>query len=174
MKPCNQWREELADHVLGAPAGAGLAAHLKKCPACTSTLQEWQARMRKIDDGVRRLVASEPSAGAVARAIVEARSRSQGRIWVPQWKTAAATLGALLVLAASVAVSWRMREQRQETEQVLSAAASIGNWKSPTQELLRSRYDSWRKSQPRLVEYFYDLNSDSLKEERPAPRRKEK
>lgn len=174
MKPCDHWREELANHVLGAPASAALAGHVEECAACSSALREWQAHMRGIDEGIRQLAASEPSAEVASRVMASVRSRSKPIAWVPQWKTAAAALAGLLILGASVTVVWRTREQRKQTEQVISAAAGISSWTSPTQDLLRSSYEAWRKSPPRLGEYFYELKTDGLKMEHPARRGKEK
>lgn len=174
MKPCNQWREELADHVLGAPAGPALAAHLEQCPACSSVLREWQARIHKINGGIRRLAASEPFADAASRVMADLRSRRTSGIWVPQWKTAAAAFAGFMILAAALGYAWRTREQRNETDRVLSSAAGIASWKSPTQGLLRSPDEFWRKRPPRLGEYFYELKPDVRKMENLVPRGKER
>lgn len=174
MKPCNHWREELADHVLGAPAGPALSAHLEQCPACSSALREWQARIRKVDDAIRQLAASEPFADAASRVLTDLRSRRRSGIWVPQWKTAAAAFAGFAILAATLTYAWWTREQRKETDRVLSAAGGIASWKSPTQGLLRSPDEFWRKRPPRLGEYFYELKPDVLKIENLVHRGKER
>jgi hypothetical protein len=165
MKPCDQWRGELANHVLGAPAGPALAAHLEKCGACSAARTEWQKRMGQIDAGIRRLAASEPSTDAASRVMEKVRSRRR-RSWMPEWRTAAAAVAGLILVAASTAWIWKAQEQRKQTQQALSAAAVIGGWQSPTQGLLGSPTHPWLNSVPRLGEYFYELKANSLNKEK--------
>lgn len=174
MKPCDRWRDELADRALGACASPALAAHLAKCPACSAALAQLQARACEIDDGIRQLVASELSANAAARILAQVESRAPQRRSSPRWKTAAAAFAALVILAVWANETWKLRERREETVKALSAAADISNWRSPTQDLLRSPYDTLLKGPPRLGEYFYELKPGTLKMEHYAPRAKER
>lgn len=120
--------------------------------------------MGQIDGGIRQLAASEPAAQAVLRVMAEVRALPQRR-WVPEWKWVTAALVGLIVVAL-LAYVWRTGERRKETERALSAAATIGSWRSPTQGLLRSPIDHWLKAPPRLGEYFYPLNTDVIEKER--------
>jgi anti-sigma factor RsiW len=171
MKPCDPWRQELADCALGAPASAALAEHLEECPACSAALDKWQARVREIDTGIRQLAASEPSPNAAAHILAHVGSRQ--RRWLPRGRTIVAAFAALIILAVTVQGVLRLREARGEMEKALSAAAYISDWRSPTQNLLHSPYDAMHKDSPRLGEYFYELERDALKMKHYLPRAKE-
>jgi hypothetical protein len=168
MKPCDQWRRKLADHVLGAPADLELATHLEKCAACSAARVEWQQRVEQIDAGIRQLAASEPSPGSASRLMAEVRSRRLRRSRLLAWSTAVPALALILVAAAGGTI-WMVEEQRKETERALSAATAIASWESPTQGLLRSPTDQWFQSVPRLGESFYDLKANALKKEKDNP-----
>ena len=173
MKPCEPWREELADCALGAPATAALAEHLQNCPACSASLLESQARLRKLDDGIRALVASEPAANAPSEILSSVESRARTQRWFSPGMPVAAAFAALVILAVSLGVVWK-REKRMDLEETLSAAASISNWKSPTRELLHSPYDTLHKAPPRLGEYFYPIKTTPWTLSHPVPLEKEK
>lgn len=174
MKPCDPWREELADCALGLPASRALAKHLAKCSACSAALRKSQARVRDMDDGMRRFAAAEPSPNSAAIILAQIGSGVPQRPSLPHPRTIAAAFAALVILAVSAFTASRLRERREETEKAFSAAADISNWRSPTQDLLRSPYDSLRRGSPRLGEYFYELKPDTLPREHHAPRAKEK
>jgi len=123
--------------------------------------------MGQIDAGIRQLAASEPSARAASRVLAEVRS--QRRRWAPEWQRVAAALAGLTIFAASVTYFWRAQERREETDRALSAAAAIGSWRSPTRSLLRSPTNRLLKAPPRLGEYFYPLESGTLKKEKEDP-----
>lgn len=169
MKPCDQWRRELADHVLDTPASPALTAHLEKCAACSAARAEWQQRMEQIDAGIRKLAASEPSADSATRVMAEVRSRRQRPLWLLERNTAAAVLAGLIIVAASGTYIWKAHEQHRETQRLLSASAAIASWESPTQGLLRSPTNSWLKSVPRLGGFFYELKASELKKEKDNP-----
>lgn len=173
MKPCDLWREKLTECALGAPASAALTEHLQHCPACSAALRESQARLRKVDDGIRALVASEPAANAAKEILSSVESRVRSRRWFSPAMSAAAAFAVLVILAVSLAVVWKY-EKRKDLEETLSAAASISNWKSPTQDLLHSSYDSLHKGPPRLGEYFYPVKTNASKVNHPAPLEKER
>jgi hypothetical protein len=169
MKPCDErWRGELFDHTLGSPASRALTAHLEHCAVCSEALREWKARVEKIDDGVRQLVTSEPSAQAALRVMAELRARRR-RVWLPEWRTVSATLAGLSVVIASFIYIRKAAEQRKETDKTLSAASAIGSWRSPTEGLLRFPADQWLNAPPQLGTYFYPLDTDVPEKERKNP-----
>jgi hypothetical protein len=160
MKPCDRWRESLAEFALGAPADRGLAEHLPKCASCSLRLAKMQSLTGKIDRGIQQLAFAEPDVNSVARILAEVRSRTEQTRWrQPAVRTLAAGFAVVAFLATSLGISWRHRAQREETERALSAAAGISRWKSPTRELLRSPYDGLLKGAPRLGETFYRFDA---------------
>ena len=166
MTPCNdRWRDELAGHILGSPASAGLNEHLKRCAICTATFREWSTQMRRIDAGVRLLTDSEPAAHAALHIIEEVRARRQ-RAWRPGWRWQTAALGGLVITGASLAYVNRAREQARDA---LAAASAISSWRSPTKALLRSSADPWLKTPPKLGKYFYQPDSNVPRKERENP-----
>lgn len=165
MKPCDQWRSELIEHVLGAPASPALGAHLKECAACSSAQTEWRRRIGQIDAAIRQLAASEPSADSVARVMAEVHSRRPRRLWLQEWNRAAMALAGLVLVAASAVYFWKAGEQQRQTQRALSVAAAISSWRSPTQGLLRSPTGPWLNSVPRLGESFYEWKPNAPKKE---------
>jgi hypothetical protein len=160
MKPCDRWRESLAEFALGAPADPGLEEHLQKCASCSGALAKMQSLTGEIDRGIRQLAFAEPDVEAAPRILAEVAARAeQSRRWGPAGRTIAAAFAAVAFLAASLGISWRHRAQREETERALSAAAGISRWRPPTRELLRSPYDGLLTGGPRLGETFYHLDT---------------
>ena len=145
MKPCDQWREALADFALGSPGDSRLAEHLGKCAGCSAALAMMQSLTREIDAGVRQLVSGEPDVDGAARILAEVGTKAEQARWLPTGRTIAAAFAVAVLLTFSLGELWRLRTQREETERALSAAAEIFTWKSPTRELLRSPYDSLLK-----------------------------
>jgi hypothetical protein len=175
MNPCDRWRDGIAEYALGSPAEPGLAEHLAICPACSAALARMQSATRAIDDGIRQMAAAEPDANDAARIVAQVRSQAeQARWWQPPGRTVAAAFAVVIFLAASVGVMWRVHSQRENAEVALSMATRISSWKSPTQELLRSPYESVLSGAPRLGEGFYQLDAGGLKRKNSAPRAKEK
>jgi hypothetical protein len=175
MKPCDRWRESLAEFALGAPTDPELAEHLAKCARCSARLAKMQSLAGEIDRGIQQLAFAEPNVDGAARILAEVGSRAeQSRWWRPAGRTIAAAFTAVVFLAASLGISWRYRAQREETERALSAAAGISRWKSPTLELLRSPYEGLLKGAPRLGETFYRLDTGGLKTDDSARGAKEK
>jgi hypothetical protein len=175
MKPCDRWRESLAEFALGAPADPGLAEHLQKCRSCSVALAKLQSLTGEIDRGIQQLAFAEPDVEAAAGILAEVASRAeQSRGWGPAGRTIAAVFAAVAFLAASLGISWRHRAQREETERALSAAAGISRWKPPTRELLRSPYDGLLRGGPRLGETFYRLDTGGFGTGQSARGRKEK
>jgi hypothetical protein len=174
MNPCDRWRDRLAEHALGLPAEPGLAEHLAKCPTCSATLAKMKSLTAKIDAGIHHLASAEPDADSPTRILEQVSSlAAQKRWWQPTGKLATAALAAMIFLAASLGVLWKVRVQREGAERALSAAAEISSWKSPTQELLRSPYENVLSGIPRLGEGFYQLDAGGLKRKNSAPRVKE-
>jgi anti-sigma factor RsiW len=174
MNPCDRWRDRIAEYALGSPAEPRLAEHLAKCPACSAALARMQSVTQAIDSGIRQMAAAEPDANGPVRIAAQAHSKAeQARWWQPVGRTVAAAFAVLIFLAASFGVMWRVRSQRENAEAALSMASRISSWKSPTQELLRSPYESLLSGTPRLGEGFYQLNASGLKTKNSAPRVKE-
>jgi hypothetical protein len=175
MKPCDHWRESLAGFALGALADPALIEHLGKCADCCAALAKMQSLTGEIDRGIRQLASVEPNTHGAARILAEVGSLAeQTRWWRPAGRTIAAACAAVVFLAVSLGVLWRHRAQREESERALSAAAGISSWKSPTQELLRSPYETLFERPPRLGEYFYKLDSGGLEMKNSVSRAKEK
>ena len=175
MKPCDRWRESLAEFALGAPADPGLAEHLRNCASCAVRLAKMQSLTGEMDRGIQQLAFAEPDVAAAARILAEVGSRAeQSRWWRPAGRTIAAAFAAAAFLAASLGISWRHRAQREEAERALSAAAGISRWKPPTRRLLRSPYDGLLKGAPRLGETFYRLDTGGFGTDRSARGAKEK
>jgi anti-sigma factor RsiW len=170
MNPCDpRWREELADHALGQPVSPALREHLAACSDCRATLQKWQQRMERIDDGVRQFAVSEPSPHADSRVIAALRERPQASSWLHSWGRRTALLGALGAVAIFLAYAWTIHEQRSEAVKALAAANSISTWRSPTASLLHSPNGDWLDATPRLGNYFYSLNSKTPQKEKENP-----
>jgi hypothetical protein len=175
MKPCDRWREALAEFALGAPADPGLPEHLQKCRSCSVLLAKLQSLTGELDRGIQQLAFAEPDVEAAAGILAEVASRAeQSRWWGPARRTIAAAFAAVAFLAAALGVSWSHRAQRQETERALSAAAEIARWKPPTRELLRSPYDGLLRGAPRLGETFYRLDTGGFGTDHSARAAKEK
>ena len=175
MKPCDRWRESLADFALGAPADPDLAEHLPKCASCSVRLARMQSLTLEIARGIQQLAVAEPDVDASARILAEVGSRAApSRWWRPPSRTIGAAFAAAAFLAASLGISWRHRAQREETERARSAAARISRWKPPTRELLRSPYDGLLKGAPRLGETFYRLDTGGFGTDHAARGAKEK
>ena len=174
MKPCDYWRESLAELALGAPSAPGLAEHLGTCAACSAALAKMQLLTGEIDRGIQQLAHAEPDATGAARVLAQVSSRAAQTRWVLAGRTIAAAFAAVAFLAAALGISWRHRAQREETERALSAAAGISRWKPPTRELLRSPYDGLLRGGLRLGETFYRLDTDGFGTGHSARVRKEK
>jgi hypothetical protein len=175
MRPCDRWRESLAEFALGAPADPGLEEHLQKCRSCSVALAKLQSLTGEMDRGIQQLAFAEPDVEAAAGILAEVASRAeQSRWWGPTGRTIAAAFAAVVFLAAALGISWRHRAQREETERALSAAAGISRWKPPTRELLRSPYDGLLRGGPRLGETFYRLDTGGFGTGQSARVRKEK
>src|ERR1700675_258731 len=175
MKPCDRWRESLAEFALGAPADPGLEGHFQKGASRSVALAKLQSLTGEIDRGIQQLAVAEPNVEAAAGILAEVASRAeQSRWWGPAGRTIAAAFAAVAFLAAALGISWRHRAQREETERALSAAAGISRRKPPTRELLRSPYDGLLRGGLRLGETFYRLDTDGFGTGHSARVRKEK
>jgi hypothetical protein len=175
MNPCDHWREGLAEHALGSPADPGLAEHLENCSDCSAALARMKSLTGVIDHGIRQLASAEADASGAAHILAQLSSGSEEtRCWQPTGATVAAAFAAVLFLAASFGLFWKVRIQREDAGKELSAAARISRWKSPTQELLRSPVASVLEGTPRLGEGFYQLEIGGRNTDHSARRAKEK
>jgi anti-sigma factor RsiW len=162
MNPCEAWRQAITDHALGGIPSAPLATHLQSCPACAASLRAMQARLRHIDSGVQQLVAAEPSADAPEQILARIRSAAHKGASQVQPRTRpsiAWAAAAAFILLVSAGALYRQHVQQNREAATLSAAASISSWRSPTQELLASRYAALNAASPRLGQYFYSLQT---------------
>jgi hypothetical protein len=159
MKPCDHWRESLAELAPGTTADPALTEHLRKCAACSAALAKMQSLTGEIDQGIQQLASAEPNADGAARILAEVGSRVEQTRWAPAGRTVAAAFAAVVLFAASLGGLWRLREQRQEAKRALSAADRISSWRSPTRELLHTPYNGLLKGAPRLGEAFYRLDA---------------
>ena len=159
MSACEQWREQVMDHALGQPASAELQAHLTSCAACSAALDSWRARAGQLDDGVHRAVGVEPSAQLEKRILSQIASRHlrPARPW--RWKIAAAIPVVVAVLIALVHNHSVSLKHAREQEQLLTAAAALGRWRSPTESLLHSPSQAWLRDVPRLGKTFLEMKS---------------
>jgi hypothetical protein len=168
MKPCDRWREELAEHALGAAASHALKEHLGACSVCSRALREWKARMGRVDEAVRQRAAVEPRPESVSRLLARVQEeRSRGWLAARTWQWAAA--GALAAVAAISVFGAREYLRRKETRRVYAAAAAISKWNSPTGSLLQVRGETWRVSPLKLGGYFYQPNAMVPEKEREKP-----
>lgn len=156
MTACADWREQLEDHALGRPASAELAVHLAACPVCAAALGEWRQRAEQLDAGVRQLVASEPTAGLAARVLATVSAQPAHGASELRWKPAVAALAVAAGLSASL-YAIRVVLETREQAQVMSFAAAVSQWRSPTESLLQSPAASLLKSAPQLGESFFEL-----------------
>lgn len=167
MKPCNPtWREELLDHALGNPASEKLAKHLASCPACTGTLNDWKAAAKQMDGCLAIGTDAEPAPHIVPRILAEVGRPPQARTVWAAWRIPLAS--AAIVLLAFAAYGWKQR-QNTEDRKLLSAASSIGDWKSPTAHLLQPPTGQWLNTSPQLGQYFYKLQESVPAKERNNP-----
>ena len=161
MKSCEQWLPELTEQALGAAPSVALAKHLQECSACSAAFLKLKTRANQIDSTLQQLVSAEPSADATHRILAQLPQRLRPDAWWSSRKVAVFAFAVLLIAAVSLSAVWQQRKQRADTERTLSAAASLSNWKSPTQDLLHSSYDALEAAPPRLGDYFYPLNTNA-------------
>jgi len=161
MKSCEQWLPELTEQALGAAPSVALAKHLQECSACSAAFLKLKTRANQIDSTLQQLVSAEPSADATHRILAQLPQRLRPDAWWSSRRVAVFAFAVLLIAAVSLSAVWQQRKQRADTERTLSAAASLSNWKSPTQDLLHSSYDALEAAPPRLGDYFYPLNTNA-------------
>lgn len=153
MKPCAEWHEELLDHALGATPGAALAAHFAGCAACAAALVHWRGAAERLDASLPRLTAAEPPPYLAARVLARIESAPTEAFGFG-WRAALAGLALAVGLAA---VIYTGRAARAREEAVVSAAAALSRWRSPTNALLRSPGDALLKSVPQLGRGYFRI-----------------
>ncbi len=159
MTACHQWRQRLDDHALGLPAGAELEAHLAGCALCSAALKEQHARIRRLDAGVRRLLASEPSPYLASRVLAEIRSGKRAR--AGRWKAVLAALACAAALAVGVYAIRAALEARKDEARASAAAGVLARWHSPTEVLLRPPAGPFLSNVPRLGVSFFEAQPGS-------------
>ena len=101
---CERFRDALTDVAAGAPAPAGVEAHLATCEACRAELDALRQALAVADVEMAGVVAAEPSPELGARirqAVAEANPSPAWRLgWV--WPATAAAATLLVALAVWV------------------------------------------------------------------------
>ena len=109
---CERFREALADVAAGAPARAGLEAHLATCEACRTELAALRQALAVADAEMAGLLSAEPPpelAVRIRRAVAETSERSPAlaariRRAVADWNGPSRQRGSVL---EDEAVAWR-------------------------------------------------------------------
>ncbi len=96
---CERYREALADVAAGAPAPAGVEAHLASCDACRAEVGVLRRALAMADEEMATLRTAEPSPELVVR-IRQAVAESDG---APAWRLG--WLWPAVAVAATVAVA---------------------------------------------------------------------
>lgn len=160
MTACRDWNERLLDYALGglgASAVSQVDEHLKGCPACAAALHHWRARRGQLDAALCQLVrGAEPSPSFRARVLAGVEARSALGAAGPAWAGVLAGV-AVMVLVAAWLPSLGERGAGLTSPELISSAATISAWRSPTQSLLRSPADELLRSTPRLGEFYFPL-----------------
>lgn len=162
MNACEEWRLAMLEHALGAEPSPSLATHFQQCAACAAAFREMQERLAAIDNGVRQIVAAEPDTEAPEQILAHIHSAADAgtpQVQRNYARVVGAALAGAAILAMSAAVVYHRRVNQAQEAASFSAAASISNWRSPTQELLNSPHDGWRAASPRLGQSFYPLET---------------
>jgi hypothetical protein len=130
---CKTWQNEIADHALGAPATPELREHLRACERCASELVVLQRRAEAIDAYLDRAMNVAP-ADDLRNRIVGAVSRPPEHTTSLGFRWAAAGLAAAVV--GGLVVAGRFAQHGSAADPVITAAAEIPQWRSPTDSLL--------------------------------------
>jgi len=122
---CERYREALTELAAGAPAPAGLNAHLAGCAACRQELDALRRALEAVDADLRQLLATEPSPALAARIRQAAAEPEPGSVWRPTlWIQA---FGAAAVLAAVAFVLLRGQAPTPSHVAALPPPASEAN-----------------------------------------------
>lgn len=124
--------------------------------------------MGKVDATIQLMVGAEPPAHSVTRVMAEVRAEHR-QVWLHSWEWRIAAMCLTVLVIAVFAYQWNLRGQRAKAEEAQSAASAIGNWKSPTESLLRTPSGRWLKTPPQFGRYFYQLKTTVPEKERENP-----
>lgn len=151
MTACREWNDRLLDYALGS-AAAEVEAHVKACSACAAALAELCAANRQLDSALSTWVAgAAPSPAFRARVLAAAESSPARGLAPPAWAGAFAAVAVVILVGALVP-----RFTPPGTDPVRSGA-SLSNWRSPTESLLRPPAQDSFLSAPRLGEFYFPL-----------------
>jgi len=119
---CEAWQEKLDAYVdgeLNSSAAAAVAAHLKTCPACTSSALERSQLKRSVALAGQRYQPSAQFRAKIMKDFGAKRSRAASSYWrillVP----------ALAVVIVSVAMQWHVKRESARREHVYSELADL-------------------------------------------------
>ncbi|MFQ5927595.1 MAG: zf-HC2 domain-containing protein [Terriglobia bacterium] len=159
MSACREWEERLLDSALDALNGSALSEmeeHLESCPGCAAAGVALRRRREQLDTALRQLVpAAEPSPAFRARVLAALEARRAPRAWYP------AQVGVLAAVAIVVLGGVFLGRLSERGTSITPPAATLSDWRSPTEGLLRSAADEWLQA-PRLGQFYFSLE--------PAPR----
>jgi len=162
MPGCKPWKEQLLDVALGAAPATGFDRHLASCERCRDALTRLRARGLQIDAAVRQVAqAAGPSPDFRARvlAAVEPAPATMKTNWLPG--TAPTVVGAAAALVLAAILLWLPGVTRHGSgpSRRPVSTVSITQWRSPTENLLRSPARDSLNSLPRLGDFYFALNN---------------
>ncbi|MFQ5778849.1 MAG: anti-sigma factor family protein [Terriglobia bacterium] len=159
MTACRDWNDRLLDYTLGvldALVVRDLEAHLSACPACAAALVDLRACRAQMDAAIHQLIqGAEPAADFRARVLAAVESPAVSVAGRPAW--VGATAAVAVVLLAAVLLSWLGEQPAGPVQESAIAVASLSEWRSPTESLLRTPGDEVLRSVPRLGEFYFPL-----------------
>ena len=157
---CPEWTERLMDAALSNEVHAALGDHLKRCERCAAALTALRRRREQMDSLLPLLVrGAEPSLGFRARVLAATEySLPRRRPWLAR---AGALAAATAVIVAVIVLGsvWRFHVNKNKSNAILYA--SVAEWRSPTEALLRSGSSEILRSSPRLGELYFPLAAAS-------------
>lgn len=99
---CERFRDALTDVAAGAPASAGVEAHLASCEACRAELDALRQALAVADGQMAGLVAAEPSPELLARIRQAVAEPDPSPAWRLGWLWPATAAAATLLVALAV------------------------------------------------------------------------
>jgi anti-sigma factor RsiW len=151
---CSRTRERLEDIALGAVAVPEIETHVAACSACATTLAVLRERAKKLDERLQRLASVGVPDGLRDR-VVSRLSADAGRraAWPSMWiigVTSALAVATSVMIGLFFAQQYAQRSasDRSYDHAVVSAAADISEWRSPTDMLLARQADEQNPIRP--------------------------
>lgn len=167
MNACREWKQQLRDAALGTPIEPALEQHVKGCATCAAALAHLRVLREQIDAGVRELARSAgPSPGFHARLMAALPDTAARLRW--RWVAGSAVTAAVVALAAILAFQLIPQAPEAAKHEVsIPDAATLTQWRSPTDALLRAPGQQFLRGGPRLGELYFPLEPASRKKSSP-------